>query len=102
MPCSTPFGVMVGFTIKLCMECSFRYVLNAFRRHGRVHRPGERRGLTFMLCSTPFGVMVGFTRFARGPKKPGRSAQRLSASWSGSRKVVQDKMAERNCAQRLS
>ncbi len=37
--CSTPFGVMVGFTC------------------GRMHDLIDAG----MMCSTPFGVMVGFT-----------------------------------------
>ncbi len=61
--CSTPFGVMVGFTHRGRLDCA---------------------GTS--LCSTPFGVMVGFTvcrlvSFASASKV---GAQRLSASWSDS------------------
>ena len=60
--CSTPFGVIVGFTRKRPPNWSRRRVLNAFRRHRRVHATAGRS-----RCAGPHG------------------AQRLSASSSGSR-----------------
>ncbi len=84
--CSTPFGVMVGFTgletpprvARAAVLNAFRrhgrihsrarrrsrqalMVLNAFRRHGRIHRFVPRPTWVLHACSTPFGVMVGFT-----------------------------------------
>ncbi len=61
--CSTPFGVMVGFTCGAASAPSrSRQVLNAFRRHGRIH------------AMTPRAA------------EPNTSAQRLSASWSDSQR----------------
>ncbi len=36
-------------------------VLNAFRRHGRIHLTEAATPCRSITCSTPFGVMVGFT-----------------------------------------
>ncbi len=78
--CSTPFGVMVGFTPR----CSYRS-WRAF------------------WCSTPFGVMVGFTdRRCRSILPRPSGAQRLSASWSDSRLFALVDTVEEQRAQRLS
>ena len=88
--CSTPFGVMDGFTLRqVATSASCSRVLNAFRRHGWFHRrcggtfsrgsrpgaqrlsaswmvslrAGQARRGSHIACSTPFGVMDGFTTY---------------------------------------
>ena len=84
--CSTPFGVIVGFTVGPDDHDLPEFaVLNAFRRHRRVHVPGVQ------VEPLAGQVLNAFRRHRRvhaavGAVGPGLgSAQRLSASSSGSR-----------------
>ena len=84
--CSTPFGVIVGFTRPDGVACvDLRRVLNAFRRHRRVHRRRTAPG------ATPVELLNAFRRHRRVHARRRRlvarrrrAAQRLSASSSGS------------------
>ena len=85
LDCSTPCGVTVGFTsawgrpaardrllnalrrhgrvhAELAARLALRLgLLNALRRHGRVHAGARRSAAAPLDCSTPCGVTVGFT-----------------------------------------
>ena len=63
MGCSTPEGVIVGFTPTPgpATACATR-LLNARGRHRRVHAWVVTCANPWSSCSTPEGVIVGFTR----------------------------------------
>ncbi len=107
--CSTPFGVMVGFTLRGAGVRAAPRVLNAFRRHGRIHHPILPRafgGWSVLNAFRRHGrihtgkrlslfdriqVLNAFRRHGRihdklPPDMASRiaGAQRLSASWSDS------------------
>ncbi len=106
--CSTPFGVIEGFTrpywggrlrrssaqrrsasskgsqLPTTSLPNHRLVLNAVRRHRRVKRKQYRELVLPPECSTPFGVIEGFTQRWGYRVGTHSSAQRRSASSKGS------------------
>ncbi len=60
-------------------------MLNACRRHGSVHTEDNDAMSSPDMCSTPVGVMDRFTQGHVFRNCDGGGAQRLSASWIGSR-----------------
>ncbi len=74
-----------GFTGKPCDPINKPHVLNAFRRHRRVHSTMTGCQKPSGLCSTPFGVIEGFTTFSPVSRRLVICAQRRSASSKGSR-----------------
>ena len=62
--CSTPEGILVGFTSPgISRDGRERVLLNARRHLGRVHtsHAGRLRPDETYVCSTPEGILVGFT-----------------------------------------
>ena len=68
--CSTPEGILVGFTTTARGYRRAKRLLNARRHLGRVH--GGTLGwvrMEWVCCSTPEGILVGFTRLPYGNPK---------------------------------
>ena len=70
--CSTPEGVIVGFTLTPRGPSPRAVLLNARGRHRRVHAAGPLHLGGILGCSTPEGVIVGFTARSCARRRPRR------------------------------
>ena len=121
--CSTPEGILVGFTPggsrgrsgrgsaqrpKASWSGSLGSVWGVAGGVATAQRPkaswsGSRGKLgwvrmEWVCCSTPEGILVGFTRMIPRSSPQRSSAQRPKASWSGSRKRLKVIKSKKTCS----